>query len=74
MLFLNLTNSTSVAFSSSLDVYELKEPCKNKGGFNNESRSNTSKNNEPSKGEPKEEHDAKYWEEQNRILNEMLDF
>ena len=47
---------------------------KNKGGFNNESRSNTSKNNEPSKGEPKEEHDAKYWEEQNRILNEMLDF
>ena len=56
------------------DVYELKEPCKNKGGFNNESRSNTSKNNEPSKGEPKEEHDAKYWEEQNRILNEMLDF
>ena len=56
------------------DVYELKEPCKNKGGFNNESRSNTSKNNEPSKGESKEEHDAKYWEEQNRILNEMLDF
>ena len=56
------------------DVYELKEPCKNKGGFNNEPRSNTSKNNEPSKGEPKEEHDAKYWEEQNRILNEMLDF
>ena len=56
------------------DVYELKEPCKNKGGFNNESRSNTSKNNEPSKGKPKEEHDAKYWEEQNRILNEMLDF
>ena len=47
---------------------------KNKGGFNNEPRSNTSKNNEPSKGEPKEEHDAKYWEEQNRILNEMLDF
>ena len=56
------------------DVYELKEPCKNKGGFNNESRSNTSKNNEPSKGEPKEEHDAEYWKEQNRILNEMLDF
>ena len=56
------------------DVYELKEPCKNKGGFNNESRSNTSKNNEPSKGKSKEEHDAKYWEEQNRILNEMLDF
>ena len=47
---------------------------KNKGGFNNESRSNTSKNNEPSKGKSKEEHDAKYWEEQNRILNEMLDF
>ena len=46
----------------------------NKGGFNNESRSNTSKNNEPSKGESKDEHDAKYWEEQNRILNEMLDF
>ena len=56
------------------DIYELKEPCKNKGGFNNESRSNTSKDNEPSKGESKEEHDAKYWEEQNRILNEMLDF
>ena len=56
------------------DIYELKEPCKNKGGVNNEPRSNTSKNNEPSKGEPKEEHDAKYWEEQNRILNEMLDF
>ena len=56
------------------DVYELKEPCKNKGGFNNEPRSNTSKDNEPSKGESKEEHDAKYWEEQNRILNEMLDF
>ena len=46
----------------------------NKGGFNNESRSNTSKNNEPSKGESKDEHDAEYWEEQNRILNEMLDF
>ena len=56
------------------DIYELKESCKNKGGFNNEPRSNTSKNNEPSKGESKEEHDAKYWEEQNRILNEMLDF
>ena len=56
------------------DIYELKEPCKNKGGFNNESRSNTSKNNEPSKGESKEEHDAKYWEEQNRILNEGIDF
>ena len=55
------------------DVYELKEPCKNKGGFNNESRSNTSKNNEPSKGESKEEHDAEYWKEQNRILDEMLD-
>ena len=51
--------------------YDDKE---NKGGFNNESRSNTSKNNEPSKGKSKEEHDAKYWEEQNRILNEMLDF
>ena len=51
--------------------YDDKE---NKGGFNNESRSNTSKNNEPSKGESKDEHDAKYWEEQNRILNEMLDF
>ena len=47
---------------------------KNKGGFNNESRSNTSKNNEPSKGESKDEHDAKYWEEQNRILNEGIDF
>ena len=46
----------------------------NKGGFNNESRSNTSKNNEPSKGESKDEHDAKYWEEQNRILNEGIDF
>ena len=55
------------------DIYELKEPCKNKGGFNNESRSNTSKNNEPSKGESKEEHDAEYWKEQNRILDEMLD-
>ena len=59
-------------------IFPLKDNStpnnKNKGGFNNESRSNTSKNNEPSKGEPKEEHDAKYWEEQNRILNEMLDF
>ena len=50
--------------------YDDKE---NKGGFNNEPRSNTAKNNEPSKGKS-EEHDAKYWEEQNRILNEMLDF
>ena len=55
------------------DVYELKEPCKNKGGFNNEPRSNTSKDNEPRKGESKEEHDAEYWKEQNRILDEMLD-
>ena len=59
-------------------IFPLKDNStpinKNKGGFNNESRSNTSKNNEPSKGKPKEEHDAKYWEEQNRILNEMLDF
>ena len=57
-------------------VFPLKNDWapKNKGGFNNESRSNTSKNNEPSKGESKDEHDAKYWEEQNRILNEMLDF
>ena len=51
--------------------YDDKE---NKGGFNNEPRSNTSKNNEPSKGESKEEHDAEYWKEQNRILDEMLDF
>ena len=51
--------------------YDDKE---NKGGFNNEPRSNTSKDNEPSKGKPKEEHDAKYWEEQNRILNEGIDF
>ena len=51
--------------------YDDKE---NKGGFNNEPRSNTSKDNEPSKGESKEEHDAKYWEEQNRILNEGIDF
>lgn len=50
--------------------YDDKE---NKGGFNNESRSNTSKNNEPSKGKS-EEHDAKYWEEQDRILNEGIDF
>ena len=50
--------------------YDDKE---NKGGFNNEPRSNTSKNNEPSKGESKEEHDAEYWKEQNRILDEMLD-
>ena len=59
-------------------IFPLKDNStpinKNKGGFNNEPRSNTSKNNEPSKGESKEEHDAKYWEEQNRILNEMLDF
>ena len=55
------------------DIYELKEPCKNKGGFNNEPRSNTSKNNESSKGKSKEEHDAEYWKEQNRILDEMLD-
>ena len=59
-------------------IFPLKDNStpinKNKGGFNNESRSNTSKNNEPGKGESKEEHDAKYWEEQNRILNEMLDF
>ena len=50
--------------------YDDKE---NKGGFNNEPRSNTSKDNEPSKGESKEEHDAEYWKEQNRILDEMLD-
>lgn len=57
-------------------VFPLKNDWapKNRGGFNNEYRSNTSKNNEPSKGKSKEEHDAKYWEEQNRILNEMLDF
>ena len=58
-------------------IFPLKDNStpinKNKGGFNNESRSNTSKDNEPSKGESKEEHDAKYWEEQNRILDEMLD-
>ena len=56
-------------------IFPLKDNStpKNKGGFNNESRSNTSKNNEPSKGESKEEHDAEYWKEQNRILDEMLD-
>ena len=51
--------------------YDDKE---NKGGFNNEPRSNTSKNNEPSKGKSKDEHDAEYWKEQNRILNEGIDF
>ena len=52
--------------------YDDKE---NKGGFNNESRSNTSKDNEPSKGESKEdEYGPEYWEEQNRILNEGIDF
>lgn len=57
------------------DVYELKEPCKNKGGFNNEPRSNTSKDNESSKGKSKEdEYGPEYWEEQNRILNEGIDF
>lgn len=59
-------------------IFPLKDNStpnnKNKGGFNNEPRSNTSKNNEPSEGKPKEEHDAKYWEEQNRILNEGIDF
>lgn len=58
-------------------IFPLKDNStpnnKNKGGFNNESRSNTSKNYEPSK-EKSEEHDAKYWEEQNRILNEGIDF
>ena len=58
-------------------IFPLKDNStpinKNKGGFNNESRSNTSKNNEPSKGESKDEHDAEYWKEQNRILDEMLD-
>ena len=58
-------------------IFPLKDNStpnnKNKGGFNNESRSNTSKNNEPSEGKPKEEHDAEYWKEQNRILDEMLD-
>ena len=48
---------------------------KYRGGFNNEPRCNTSKNYEPSKGKSKEdEHDAEYWEEQNRILNEGIDF
>lgn len=54
--------------------YDDKE---NKGGFNNESRSNTSKNNEPSKGKSegsKDERDAAYWEEVNRKLNEGIDF
>lgn len=56
-------------------IFPLKDNStpKNKGGFNNESRSNTSKNNEPSKGKS-EEHDAKYWEEVNRKLNEGIDF
>ena len=58
-------------------IFPLKDNStpinKNKGGFNNEPRSNTSKNNEPSKGKS-EEHDAKDWEEQNRVLKEMLDF
>ena len=58
-------------------VFPLKDNStpnnKNKGGFNNESRSNTSKNNEPSKGKSEDEHDAEYWKEQNRILDEMLD-
>ena len=52
--------------------YDDKE---NKGGFNNESRGNTSKNNEPSKGKSEEdEYGPEYWEEQNRILNEGIDF
>ena len=59
-------------------IFPLKDNStpinKNKGGFNNESRSNTSKNNEPSKGESKDEHGPEYWEEQNRILNEGIDF
>ena len=58
-------------------IFPLKDNStpnnKNKGGFNNESRSNTSKNYEPSKGKSKDEHDAEYWKEQNRILDEMLD-
>ena len=59
-------------------IFPLKDNStpnnKNKGGFNNEPRSNTSKNNEPSEGKSKEdEHDAEYWKEQNRILDEMLD-
>ena len=57
-------------------IFPLKDNStpinKNKGGFNNESRGNTSKNNESSKGKS-EEHDAEYWKEQNRILDEMLD-
>ena len=60
-------------------VFPLKDNStpinKNKGGFNNEPRNNTSKNNEPSKGESKEdEYGPEYWEEQNRILNEGIDF
>ena len=60
-------------------IFPLKDNStpinKNKGGFNNESRSNTSKNNEPSKGKSKEdEYGPEYWEEQNRILNEGIDF
>ena len=58
-------------------VFPLKNNWapKNKGGFNNEPRSNTSKNNEPSKGKSKEdEYGPEYWEEQNRILNEGIDF
>ena len=58
-------------------IFPLKDNStpnnKNKGGFNNEPRSNTSKNNEPSKGKSEDEHDAEYWKEQNRILDEMLD-
>ena len=45
--------------------YDDKE---NKGGFNNESRSNTSKDKEPSERKPKEEHDAEYWKEYGIIL------
>ena len=45
-------------------IFPLKDNStpinKNKGGFNNESRSNTSNNNEPIKVESKEEHDADY--------------
>ena len=60
-------------------IFPLKDNStpnnKNKGGFNNESRSNTSKNNEPSEGKSKEdEYGPEYWEEQNRILNEGIDF
>ena len=57
-------------------IFPIKDNStpKNKGGFNNEPRCNTSKNYEPSKGKSKEdEHDAEYWKEQNRILDEMLD-